>query len=442
MRTHQVYPLLTLIAASTVGARIMTAPGAYSVNDQSRWATIRALVDTGRYSIGYREEYPDGTHRDFGIVALKDWQSVDVVLHPTTKRFYSSKPTLLPTVLAGEYWIIRNLLGLNFRRDRLVVTRTILMTINLLPFVLYLIVLARLLDRLGTTDWGRLFVFATAGFGTFVSGFSGSLNNHTVAAIGGLFAVYHCLRIQLDNDRRGWRFGLVGVLAGWALCNDLPAAALAAGILLWLWRFSPRDTLRLAVPGMALPVAAYLVTQYLAVGTIAPTYAQERWYTYADSYWLHPVGIDAADENKIIYAANLLVGHTGILSLTPALLLGWIGMVRTSLGADDAIPADSAARTLALLTLAMTVITFGFYVMRTHSYGGQAAGPRWFFWLVPLWLLTMAPEADRWAVTPWRRRLAYVFLAFSIGTASYALANPWQHSWLLTLFRRWGMTSY
>src|SRR5512134_3883801 len=163
MRTHQVYPLLTLIAASTVGARIMTAPGAYSVNDQSRWATIRALVDTGRYSIGYREEYPDGTHRDFGIVALKDWQSVDVVLHPTTKRFYSSKPTLLPTVLAGEYWIIRNLLGLNFRRDRLVVTRTILMTINLLPFVLYLIVLARLLDRLGTTDWGRLFVFATAG---------------------------------------------------------------------------------------------------------------------------------------------------------------------------------------------------------------------------------------------------------------------------------------
>ena len=93
MATRQVYALLTLIAASIVGARIMTAPGAYSVNDQSRWATIRALVDTGRYSIGYREEYPDGTHRDFGIIALDDWQSADVVMHPTTKRF-SDRPAL------------------------------------------------------------------------------------------------------------------------------------------------------------------------------------------------------------------------------------------------------------------------------------------------------------------------------------------------------------
>jgi hypothetical protein len=136
MPHRQVYALLTLIAASIVGARIITAPGAYSVNDQSRWATIRALVDTGRYSIGYREEYPDGTHRDFGIVALEDWHSADVVLHPTTRQFYSSKPTLLPTVLAGEYWVLRNVLGVNFRRDRLLVARTILMTINLLPFVL------------------------------------------------------------------------------------------------------------------------------------------------------------------------------------------------------------------------------------------------------------------------------------------------------------------
>jgi hypothetical protein len=276
--------VLTLIAASIVGARIVTAPGAYSVNDQSRWATIRALVDTGSYSIGYREEYADGTHRDFGIISLKDWESADVVMHPQTKRFYSSKPTLLPTVLAGEYWLLRNIFGLNFRRDRLFIARTILFTINLVPFVIYLIVLARIVDRLGSTDWGRLFVFATAGFGTFVSGFMGGLNNHTVAATGGLFAVYQCLRIHLDDDRRPWRFGLAGLLGGWTLCNDLPAAALAAGVVVWLARLSVRDTVRFTIPAMALPIAAYFLTQYLAVGTIEPTYAQARWYRYAGSY--------------------------------------------------------------------------------------------------------------------------------------------------------------
>ena len=50
--------------------------------------------------------------------------------------------------------------------------------------------LARLLERQGRTDWGRLFVFASAGFGTFISSFSISLNNHTIAAWSCLFAVY------------------------------------------------------------------------------------------------------------------------------------------------------------------------------------------------------------------------------------------------------------
>jgi hypothetical protein len=363
-------------------------------------------------------------------------------MDPTTRRFYSSKPTLLPTLLAGEYWVLRTALAMNLRRDRLALTRMMLITINLVPFVLYLIVFARLIERLGTTEWGRLFVFTTACFGTFVSAFLGSLNNHTVAAMGALFAVYHCLCIQLDGDRRRWRFVLAGLFAGWTLCNELPAATLACGLMLWLARLSPRDTLRLALPAMLLPIAAYLFTQYLALGSVIPTYAHKDWYQFAGSYWRNPVGIDAADEHKLAYAANLLVGHTGILSLTPVLLLGWIGMVRTVRRGDAPGTENSSVRILSALTVALTVITFVFYVIRTENYGGITTGPRSFFWLVPLWLLTMLPEADRWAPDRRRRRLACVLLAFSIGTASYALADPWQHSWLFNLFRGWGIISY
>jgi hypothetical protein len=436
-----VYAVLVLVAASIVGARILTAPGSFSANDRSRWATVRALVETGTYAIGSREENADGTYRDVGIVSQSGWGTVDKVLHPVTRQFYSSKPTLLPTLLAGEYWVLRQALDWHFRRDRPAITRTILITINLLPFVFYLILFARLIERLGTTDWGRLFVFTTACFGTFVSGYLGSLNNHTVAATGGLFAVYHCLRIHLDDDRRWWRFLLAGLFAGWTLCNELPAAALAAGLMVWLMWLSPRDTLRYAMPAMVLPVAAYLFTQYLALGSVLPTYGHERWYRFAGSYWLNPGGVDRADEHKLVYAFHLLVGHSGILSLTPALLLGWIGAVRT-LGGQTAGTDDTARRVLAWLTLALTVITFLFYVIRTHNYGGFAMGARWFFWLVPLWLLTMLPEADRWALDRWRRRLAGVLLAVSIATASHALANPWQHSWLYTRFREWGIISY
>jgi hypothetical protein len=437
-----VYALLVLIAASIVGGRILTAPGSFSVNDQSRWATIRALVDTGTYAIGYREVGPDGKRRDVGIITQPGWDTLDIVMHPETRRFYSSKPTLLPTVLAAEYWLMRNIFGLNLRRDRLVVSRTILFTINLLPFVLYLLLFARLIERLGTTDWGKLFVFATAGFGTFVSGYLPSLNNHTVAATGALFALYHCLCIHMEGDRSPRRFMLAGLFAGWTMCNELPAAALAAALMLWLVRLSPKDALRFAVPALLLPVAAYLLTQYIAMGSVIPTYAREEWYRFPGSYWRNPGGIDRADEPKLLYAFNLLVGHTGILSLTPVLLLGWIGMGRTARSDSGTDAAAQTRRLIAWLALALTVVTFLFYVVRTHNYGGMTAGPRWFFWLVPLWLLTMLPEADRWALDQRRRRIAAGLLAFSIGTASHALANPWQHSWLFTWLRDLGVISY
>jgi hypothetical protein len=431
-----------LVAVSIVGTRIAMAPGRFSNNDASRWATVRALVDTGSYSIGHREEYPDGTYRDFGIIAQGDWGTIDVVMHPATRQFYSSKPTLLPTLLAGEYWVLRRVLSLDFERHRLAVVRVILITINLIPFGLYLLLFARLVERIGPTDWGRLFVFTTAAFGTFVSGFLGSLNNHTVAAMGVLFAVYHCFRIHLDHDRRWWRFALAGLFAGWTACNELPAATLACGLLLWLARLAPRDTLRFALPAMLIPVAAFASTQYLATGALIPTYAQKAWYDFAGSYWFTPANIDSANEPKLVYAANLLAGHTGILSLTPVLLLGWIGMVRTAWRSPGSGRERAAARILAWLTLALTLITFVFYVIRTENYGGKTSGPRWFFWLVPLWLLTMIPEADRWGLDRRWRRIAAVLLAFSISTASYALANPWQPSWLLALFRRLGLVAY
>jgi len=437
-----VYALLMIVAVSIVGARIVTAPGRFSANDASRWATVRALVETGSYSIGHREEYPDGTYKDSGIIAQGGWDTIDVVMHPATRSFYSSKPPLLPTLLAGEYWVLRRALDVDFGRHRLAVTRAILITINLVPFVLYLLVFARLIERLGTTDWGRLFVFTTVCFGTFVSGFLGSLNNHTVAAMSAIFAVYHCLRIHLDQDRRWWRFVLAGLFAGWMACNELPAVALALGLMVWLVYLSPRDVVRLALPAMLVPVAAHLFTQYIAVGTVIPTYAQAAWYEFAGSYWLNPKRTDLADEHKLVYAFNLLIGHTGILSMTPVLLLGWLGMVRTATRGAATGLQGSSARILAALTMGLTAITFVFYVIRTESYGGKTSGPRWFFWLVPLWLLTMLPEADRWALDQRRRRLAGVLLALSVATASYALANPWQPSWLLTLFRRWGIVAY
>ena len=60
------------------------------------------------------------------------------------------------------------------RSSRWWVVRVILLTFNVLPLAVYLVVLDRFAGWLGATDWGRVFVLVTACFGTFVTSFMGA----------------------------------------------------------------------------------------------------------------------------------------------------------------------------------------------------------------------------------------------------------------------------
>src|SRR5262249_23949256 len=163
------------------------------------------------------------------------------------------KPPLLPTVLAGEYWLIKKLTGWTIAEEPWKVVVPILLTVNVLPLIAYLIVLAWLLEQYGTTDWGRLFTFATACFGTFVSTFSTSLNNHTLAAFATLFAIYPLLSTSIARLTEAGEKSAAApsaaalatsvFFAGLTFCLELPAGVflIALGALgLWL---APRRTL-------------------------------------------------------------------------------------------------------------------------------------------------------------------------------------------------------
>ena len=150
-----------------------------------------------------------------------------------------------------------------------------------------------------------------------------------------------CSAVPGGEDRAGeaprwWVFVLTGFCASFAACNELPAAAFASGLgLLLLWRY-PRPTLLGFVPAALVPVAALLLTNYLAVGGLLPVQAKfgSAWYLYEGSHWAKqpdPVkpGIDFArlKESRGTYAFHVLLGHHGLFSLTPIYLLALVGMV-------------------------------------------------------------------------------------------------------------------
>jgi hypothetical protein len=479
---HSVYALLMVLTAGVSAGRILSTqlvlepslhrpadqPGklrvwpsvaprpmpTYSSNDRARWATVRALVDgpghesVSRYAVGRRDPAlvsETNKYGDTGIIFLNGWGTVDRVLHPERQEFYSSKPPLLPTVLAGEYWLLQKMFGWTLQRQPWEVVRTILFTVNWLPLVVYLWLLSRLIDRLGTTDWGRMFVMAGACLGTFLTTFIVSINNHDVAAFAVLFALYPCVGIWLDGKRQGWRFAVAGFFAAWTACNEIPAAAFSITLFGLMCFTDFKRTLLYFVPAALVPIAGFLLTNYLAVGDFIPVQLRfgTEWYLYEGSHWLNivrtPTGIDAAADPLWLYALHLTFGHHGIFSLSPIFLLALASLWWPDRERHETARLRNGIRLFALL---LSAAIFAFYLWKSNNYGGWTSGPRWFFWLIPLWLLAMLPAADRLAASRWGRGLAYLLLAWSAMSAAYPAWNPWRHPWLYNLLEYGRMINY
>lgn len=408
-----------------------------SANDRSRWATARALVEKGTYAID-------------DIVAERGWDTIDMVKHrgwDGQEHLYSSKPPLLATLMAGEYWIIHRLTGATLADSPYEIGRFMLVTFNVLPLLVYFWLLALMAERFGTTDWARVFMMAAATFATFLTTFVVSINNHIPAAVCVAVALYATLRIRSDRGRSVGYFALAGLFAALAVTNELPALAFFALLAGALLVQAPRETLLGFLPASLVVAAAALATNYVAHDSFRPPYMHrsvtdpaDNWYDYSyvrdgkkrDSYWRNPVGIDRGEPSVARYALHATIGHHGIFSLTPIWILSVVGL---------ALLWRNGHRDWAGFIATLSLVCLVFYLTRPQAdrnYGGMTSGFRWMFWLAPLWLVALLPAADRLAASRLGRGMALVLLALSVMSASYPTWNPWTHPWMWNLLESLG----
>ncbi|HQR08152.1 MAG TPA: hypothetical protein PLN21_15090 [Gemmatales bacterium] len=447
-------------------------------NDRSRWATIRALVEQDTYAIGIRVFYDEaGTvYEDQGQIKDSGFGTIDKVLKPTAdwkndspqpnepfyaRYFYSSKPPLLPTVLAGEYWIINKLTQWISELDnrivptawtltndgRWAVVRIILFTVNALPWLIAMLLMARLIEQLGTTDVGRIAAMAAVCFCTFVNAFASTLNNHTIAAWSVVFAVYPVAMSVLRAQPMSFLTSLMaGFWAGWTVTNELPAAAFAGLLGLWVLIQQPRAIIPFII-GLVVPAAGFLLTNFLSIGTIIPAYEKfgTEWYHYAGSFWRPEIvsGIDKPKDSTPVYLFHLTFGHHGLFSLTPVLLLALFSLLWPLMGQAE----DRVKRVRCILgwgTLVLSLVILGFYLSKTESYnyGGWTSGPRWFIWLTPLWILGAVPMFDVLARSLVGRGIMIIALGWSALSVAFPTHTPWQHPWLFRLLEHLGLINY
>ncbi|MCA9196519.1 MAG: hypothetical protein KDA87_03235 [Planctomycetales bacterium] len=398
----------------------------FCANDRSRWCTISSLVDHDSYAIDK-------------VIKRRGWDSIDKVRHKGTDgkwHYYSSKPTLLTTMCAVPYGVMNRVFDIEIEDAPFTVVRTSLLLINVLPLLLYFWLLLRLTHELCETAWARMFVVTAATWGTFLTPFSVSLNNHVPAAISVLLTVYAVLKVWNEETPKWRYFVIAGFGAAFAAANELPALSFFVSIAAaLLWKF-PRPTLIAFAPSAAVILGGFFGTNYVAHHDLRPPYTHrdpgDDWYDYPGSYWIgEKQGVDKGEPSIPKYAFHVLLGHHGVFSLTPIFLLSLAGAVYWLLNDQDRLRAFS------LMTLVLTVVCLTFYTLLRpeidRNFGGVCAGFRWAFWLIPLWLIAMMPVADWLSESRLRRGAAYTLLAISVFSATFAASNPWQHPWMYQL---------
>lgn len=506
-----IYWLLIAICIGGAVGRIFAVTGDHkrhpflSANDKSRWATVRSLVDHHTFAIDE-------------VIQDHYWDSIDKVYHLGPDghyHYYSSKPPLMACVLAGEYWLIKNTVGMEISEHPYYVGRAILIVTNGLLLLALLWATIWTVERYAASDFARIGIVATICFGTFLTTYAVTINNHLLAAASVAIALYCGLRVWCD-DRTEMRYLLgAGFFAACAAVNDLPAFSFFGLLGLVMLIKRPVGTLVYGVPAAAVILVASFGTNYVAHQSMRPPYAHrsdgpvlgileekmhgaldrnetpdelieilanqdielsdqaeiitrdtgnrwmlldrgidrryaiqrteneievrdwDNWYDYDTSYWKPgvKVGVDKGEASIPKYAFHVLVGHHGILSLSPIWLLSIVGLGMW-------LGEKGVFRQVAGFVILLTLVCLLFYIfrpMKDRNYGGMSSGFRWAFWLIPLWLTAMIPVLDRWKNWYWGQRIFAVLLLFSAISASYSALNPWVHPWIYTYMGYLGM---
>ena len=300
------YLIFALIALALTAGRISVVTGRdgitafLSANDRSRWCTVASLVEHGTYAIDSQIEIVDPVRRH-----IHPWQTIDKVRHlgPDDKQhYYSSKPPLFPTAVAGIYKVVNFVTGMTLTDQPIYLTRILLGLVNLPLLAVFFLATIGCIERIGKDDWSKRLAALGCCFGTMLLPFAISLNNHLPAAAAtAVVAWIYLLTVARDgnpscetsdsqtsnSEETSSRKKLItkesacsptmlylvaGVGAALAAANELPALSM---LVFWfgLFAWSQRASVLPFIGGVAVVASGFFGTNWLAHQSLRPPYA-------------------------------------------------------------------------------------------------------------------------------------------------------------------------
>jgi hypothetical protein len=307
---------------------LLTKVHTHSWQEESRMATVQALVEQGTFIIDHTE-----FNRTGDKVFIND-------------HFYSDKTPLLSVGAAGAYWILHNVFGLTLDPticvpDEDAAACRVVSPIGLRFTAFYWLTLIfiggssallvalfwRAMLNAGAGGTLATALAVTLGIASPIAPYSIVFAGHVPAALC-LFAGFWLL-VRQDGILPKRRLFWSGLLISLAANIDLTLALFVGTIGLWVLIAHRVKVIAFAV-GAIVPFALSAIVNYWAAGTIVPLYLDPKAYDFLGTVLNPTVGGTNGFyslEFGVNYAYNLLIGARGWLAFTPALIFGLIGAV-------------------------------------------------------------------------------------------------------------------
>ena len=417
---------------------LLTKVHTHSWQEESRMATVQALVEQGTFVID---------HTEFNRTGDKVF---------INEHFYSDKTPLLSVVTAGAYSILHNTFGLTLDPTICVPNEDPAACRAFMPggtrftafYWLTLIFIGGSASLLVTLFWRAMLnvgangtlataLAVTLGLASPIAPYSIVFAGHVPAALC-LFAGFMLLLSRHAEPRRGeeslarnhtiswWKFFWAGLLISLSANIDLTLAIFIVAFGVWV-SFTCWRRLLPYLLGALVPFALAALVNYWAAGTIVPLYFDPKAYDFVGTVLNTTVGGTNGFYSLdfgVRYAYDMLVGQRGLFAFTPMLIFAFIGMAVAF--------KQHRQRGLIAVLLGGSLIFAAYLILRTDNFGGVAWGTRWFVPLVPLWWYY---ARDAYGVPRNKPRVAlawhtlfWIAVLISFLTAAQGLHDAWREA--------------
>lgn len=383
-------------------------------NTRSRIITVERLVEKGTW---VHRSASDSTPFQLSIDAIE----VD-------GKIYSSKPPNYPLLMAGQAKLMRWVSGNNFYTHFKGYLRMLTLVNQVIPYAIALIIALLFAREFTNNRWTINYLILALSIGSLPFGYAVAINNHTLSAILFFIAFYLTYLAVYKDVKSILLYLCIGLLSGFAASIDLPGLAFVAFFMVMLLYKNPKLAV-VAVIGVLIPVGLSASIFYYIAGSVKPFYMQGHLYKYVGSYWNEAQGFDAISESKWAYLFNITLGHHGLFSITPVLLLSLISFGLAFTRKKYFVKAF----TWGIFICSMAV--FAFVMIKTSNYGGYCIGLRWFILFMPMWVFVALPVIERWQKNIGGKIALVGLLIFSIPAVAQSLFwDPYIRGWFERLY--------